>query len=86
MKSRCYYSKNDRWEYYGGKGIEICEEWLDFSLFRKWALKNGYAKDLTIDRLNSDDNYKPSNCEWVTRSENSRRMNIAKKLKAISEG
>lgn len=85
MRSRCNYRKNDRWKYYGGKGITICKKWADFENFREWALSNKYNYNMTIDRVNSSKNYTPSNCEWVTRSENSRRMNISR-YKSFSEG
>lgn len=66
MKSRCYYPNNDNYDYYGGRGIEICEEWRDnFEEFRNWALQNSYNDDLSIDRIDVDGNYEPSNCRWV---------------------
>jgi len=53
----------------------MCDEWLNnFKNFYDWAISNGWQKGLTIDRLNSSGNYEPSNCEFVTRAENSRRM------------
>lgn len=52
----------------------VCEEWKnDFSVFREWALSNGYADNLTIDRINNKGNYEPSNCRWITQGENGRR-------------
>ncbi len=59
---------------YKDNGILLCDEWRSFSTFKIWAESNGYSDDLTIDRLNIDGNYEPSNCEWVTRQENSRRQ------------
>lgn len=68
MKSRCYRPKTVHFEYYGGKGIKVCDEWVhDFPAFRKWALDNGYADDLTIDRIDSDKDYCPENCRWATK-------------------
>ena len=55
--------------------IKVCDEWRNnYLIFEKWALENGYQKGLTIDRINPDDDYKPSNCRWITRSENSKRV------------
>ena len=79
MKSRCSNPKATRYEHYGGKGVKICKEWLkDFREFRKWAESSGYADNLTIDRIDSDGDYEPSNCRWLTLSENSRRSNLKK--------
>lgn len=70
MKSRCYYHKNKCFHYYGGRGISICDEWLNsFNTFATWALCNGYADDLSIDRINVDGNYCPQNCRWATNDE-----------------
>jgi hypothetical protein len=73
MKARCTYNKHPRYKYYGGKGITICEEWLNYPEFKMWATNNGYADNLTIDRINSDLGYSPSNCQFITKSENSRK-------------
>jgi hypothetical protein len=63
--------KNKRW--YSDKGIKVCDEWQTFENFRDWAVKNGWSKGLSLDRIFTCRGYEPSNCEWVTRSENSRR-------------
>ncbi len=60
---------------YKDRGITICDEWNTFSIFKDWALSNNYSDNLTIDRINIDGNYEPSNCEWITRSENTIRQN-----------
>src|SRR5699024_1643536 len=68
MKERCLQENNARFSDYGGRGISICEEWLGnngFMNFYKWAMANGYADNLSIDRINNDGNYEPSNCRWV---------------------
>lgn len=70
MKDRCNNPKRASFKWYGGKGINICEEWNNYLTFKKWALSNGYSKDLTIDRKNSDEGYAPENCQWITASEN----------------
>lgn len=66
MKSRCLNPKQLSYKNYGGKGIKICEEWLDFQKFYDWAINNGYDDKLTLDRIKSDKDYKPSNCQWAT--------------------
>lgn len=74
MKARCSIPSCAGYKYYGGKGIRVCEEWLRYENFCEWALANGYEFGLTIDRLNPDKNYEPSNCEWVTREINAHRV------------
>jgi hypothetical protein len=70
MKTRCLNSKTKEFDSYGGRGISICEDWKNsYETFREWALLNGYADDLTIDRKNVDGNYEPSNCRWISISE-----------------
>lgn len=71
MKKRCYCKTSSGYEYYGGRGITVCEEWKNsFSSFEKWAFANGYDEnakqgDCTLDRINVNGNYEPSNCRWV---------------------
>lgn len=73
MKSRCYGKSSSSFKCHGGRGISVCEEWLSgFAPFKDWALKNGFCKDLTLDRINNDGNYEPSNCRWITNKEQSR--------------
>lgn len=77
IKQRCSNKKMKGYRYYGGKGITVCPEWQkSYLAFKNWAFANGYQEGLTIDRLDSDGNYEPSNCRWITRSENARKANI----------
>ena len=76
MKSRCYRKKDIAYKRYGGRGITVCEEWKNyFEIFKDWALENGYNDTLTIDRIDSNGNYEPSNCRWLTLSDNSKKRN-----------
>jgi hypothetical protein len=70
MKNRCLNPNSNRYQYYGGKGVKICDSWVsNFLCFYNWAVKNGYRDDLTIDRIDSDKNYCPENCRWATYAE-----------------
>lgn len=68
MKFRCYNNKSNNYKNYGYRGIKICEEWHNFENFYKWAIKNNYSKELTIDRINVNDDYEPKNCRWVDKT------------------
>lgn len=73
MKSRCLNPNALMWPRYGGRGILICTQWLDsFSAFEKWAVSAGYEENLSIDRINNDGNYEPSNCRWATKKQQAR--------------
>ena len=66
MINRCYNKKNKKYESYGKRGIQVCNEWLqNFENFYNWAINNGYQENLSLDRINNNGNYKPSNCRWV---------------------
>lgn len=70
MKQRCYNKNNEKYKNYGGRGIIICDEWLqDRKTFFDWAFENGYNDTLTIDRIDVNGNYDPDNCRWVTNNE-----------------
>lgn len=70
IKSRCFDEHWHIYPYYGGRGITMCDEWRnDFLAFRNWAMSNGYADDLTIERIDVDGDYEPTNCTWIPKSE-----------------
>lgn len=86
MRQRCLNSNLPRYEDYGGRGISICDEWLDdFKSFYDWAMSNGYRDDLSIDRIDNERGYEPGNCRWATDAEqtqNTRRNVILSMLMA----
>lgn len=70
IKSRCNSPKATGYADYGGRGITMCSEWAnDFMAFYHWAMENGYSDDLSIDRIDVNGNYEPTNCRWATNSE-----------------
>lgn len=71
MRRRCN-GRCTNHQYYGDKGISYCTEWDDFDVFAAWAIENGYQPGLEIDRIDSDMNYTPNNCRWVSHKKNSR--------------
>ncbi len=79
MIERCYNSNNKSFSNYGGRGIEVCKEWIESPLaFCIWAKNNGYRSDLTIDRINVNGNYEPNNCRWISNfdQQSNRRNNV----------
>ncbi|HUT44500.1 MAG TPA: hypothetical protein VMW95_09200 [Desulfobacterales bacterium] len=72
MLNRCNLETDYHYPGYGGRGISVCKEWMKFEPFYKWAVANGYSEGLTIDRVNNNGNYEPSNCRWTTYKEQAR--------------
>lgn len=71
IKDRCYNPKNKSYHRYGGRGINVCQEWLDdYNAFEIWALSNGFQENLAIDRIDNDGDYSPNNCRFVSLKEN----------------
>lgn len=81
MKQRCGNKSDYHFKNWGSRGIKVCSQWHDFNIFKEWALSNGYHDNLTIDRIDNDGDYKPSNCQWLTRSENTKKANISRGFK-----
>ena len=86
MLERCNYEKHPHYKDYGGRGISVCSEWNEYITFRDWALNNGYADNLTLDRENTNGNYCPENCRWVTMKtqQNNKRNNHLVTLDGVS--
>lgn len=87
MKARCFNKSEKAYKSYGGRGIIVCDEWLVFENFYKWAMSNGYNDELTIDRINNNEGYFPSNCRFVTMHDNAirQRKSIMIKIGNIEE-
>ena len=91
MRQRCTNPKCINYKNYGGRGIKVCPEWEQFQTFHKWAIDNGYSDELTIDRIDVNGNYEPSNCRWISYKEqsnnktNNRRIEVGGEVHTMSE-
>lgn len=92
MKARCYNSNTPEYKNYGGRGIKMCDEWINNpQSFYDWAMDNGYEEGLSIDRIDVNGNYEPSNCRWVTKEvqdnnrRNNRKITYKGKTKTLSQ-
>lgn len=81
MKDRCCNPNCRDYKNYGGRGITICKEWLDnFMNFYNWAMATGYSDNLTIERINVNGNYEPSNCTWIPKEEQAQNQRKSRKV------
>lgn len=85
MQNRCNCPSQYAYQYYGGRGIKVCDEWANsFQAFSEWAMSHGYSDNLTIDRIDNDGNYCPENCRWITTYE--QRLNKRNSILVDYEG
>lgn len=91
MLNRCNNEEHKAYKSYGGRGIKVCQDWNNYVSFARWALNNGYSNELTLDRIDNNGNYEPSNCKWSSIQEqhnnrqNSRHETINGITKTVSE-
>lgn len=84
MKQRCYNKNRRQYKWYGAKGIRVCDEWLNsYANFEEWALSHGYVEGLSIDRIDSEKDYMPDNCRWITMNENTDRVRDKTRIPVI---
>jgi hypothetical protein len=84
MCQRCNNPNTSGFEYYGGNGIIMCEEWDDFENFHQWSLANGYKEGLVLSRKKNTDDFTPDTCEWITDQEHRAKRGILKQVITIT--
>ena len=86
IKQRCLNPNNPRFDYYGGRGVSICNQWVqDFISFYTWSLANGWEDGLQIDRIDNNGNYGPSNCRFTTNQINSTNRRDSHNIKVYNQ-
>ena len=79
MKKRCYNKTFKQYKDYGGRGIKVCDEWMNPKVFIDWGKSNGWERGLEIDRIDNDGNYEPDNCRFVTAQVNNCNTRLLRK-------
>lgn len=87
MLARCYNPKHIHYDLYGGRGIKVCDLWKnDKKEFFSWAMNNGYSNELQIDRIDSNKDYSPENCRFVTKLQNQNNRRCTREFKGVAIG
>jgi len=85
MMYRCHKEGSQAYPRYGAKGIVVCPEWHNYAYFYEWAMANGYADNLTIERKKNELGYNPENCEWITKGEQNANRTNTRYIEAFGE-
>ena len=88
IKNRCLNEKAVDFRHYGGRGITVCEEWINsFESFKEWSIQHGYSDSFDIDRIDNDKGYNPENCRYVTHKDNlnNRRNTIVIEINGVTK-